>query len=471
MTGSICAFFLFWFQTSGPVADPSTLVSRLGAQAYAEREAAARELERLGRVSIPSLLQGRESKDLEVRTRASSLLRKIEGAMLTEPTLIKLDFRDTPLAEVVRSIGEQAGVRFVVYPESLTRSKSRVLTLRSDGAVPFWKAVDLLCEASDLRPNPTVMGMSAGQEPAFTLVAGGSGSSSIPRWDHGPFQVNLTRVHLERDVSFGSPPPRLPRPAIIPAPNGEPGAVKAETALKPTPIINVQFNLHLQILAEPRLIITQNGTVQLIEAVDDLANSLVADSAPRVRGQVLSEPYPRAVGAVTGQQLQLIVPLRRPDSPGASIRTIKGAVPVLVASRRPDPLVIPLANSDEKPVENGEISVKVLKVGKNPGGTQTTIELTIQPSGAAEPMFQVNPALNQQAVLVRDGLSRQQIEVRDRQGRALPWFRTAPDHDPSHFSLLINQFGVGHEPAELRVYTLTRASTSIPFEFHDIAMP
>ena len=42
--------------------------------------------------------------------RAAALIAKIEGALLTQPTLIRLDFDDQPLTEVVRTVGDGPGL-------------------------------------------------------------------------------------------------------------------------------------------------------------------------------------------------------------------------------------------------------------------------------------------------------------------------------------------------------------------------
>jgi hypothetical protein len=80
-----------------PSAESAVLVDRLGSPRYAEREAAADDLERLGRQAIPALRAARDARDLEIRTRALALVNKIEGALLTQPTLVTLDFEDQPL--------------------------------------------------------------------------------------------------------------------------------------------------------------------------------------------------------------------------------------------------------------------------------------------------------------------------------------------------------------------------------------
>src|SRR5262245_44492999 len=100
-----------------PTADPAELVARLGSPRYREREEAASALERLGRPALAALRSVRESRDLEIRTRAAALFSRIEGALLTQPTQVTLAFEDQPLPEVVKALSVQAGVKLGLIPE------------------------------------------------------------------------------------------------------------------------------------------------------------------------------------------------------------------------------------------------------------------------------------------------------------------------------------------------------------------
>src|SRR4051794_36713915 len=91
-----------------PAADPVALVANLGSPRYAEREAATAALERMGRTALGPLRAARDSRDPEIRTRAAALVNTIEGTLLTQPTLVSLDFVDQPLPEVVKALGDQA---------------------------------------------------------------------------------------------------------------------------------------------------------------------------------------------------------------------------------------------------------------------------------------------------------------------------------------------------------------------------
>ena len=90
---------------SSHLADPAALVQELGAPRFAERQAASESLERLGALALPSLRLAVDSRDMEIKTRARSLLLKIETALLTQPTSVRMKFdgqalnRSRPVAQ------------------------------------------------------------------------------------------------------------------------------------------------------------------------------------------------------------------------------------------------------------------------------------------------------------------------------------------------------------------------------------
>ncbi|HEY4263060.1 MAG TPA: transglutaminase family protein [Schlesneria sp.] len=68
-------------QADDPGADPdapaiSKLIERLGSAFFEEREAAAKELRRLGKQAMPLLQEARTHKSAEIRSRAAALLRQ-----------------------------------------------------------------------------------------------------------------------------------------------------------------------------------------------------------------------------------------------------------------------------------------------------------------------------------------------------------------------------------------------------------
>src|SRR5262245_41518711 len=113
----------------GPGDDAKTLVEQLGAPRYADRAAAAERLRTLGRESLAPLRAAREAQDPEVRARALALLEEIEASLMVEPTRVRLDFRDRPIAEVARNLSEQSGITINLIPDNNPNWASRRITL------------------------------------------------------------------------------------------------------------------------------------------------------------------------------------------------------------------------------------------------------------------------------------------------------------------------------------------------------
>src|SRR3954451_13005245 len=130
---------------------PGALIDRLVSPHSAERTAAAEALERMGAEAVPALREARLSPDLGLRARAAALLDAIEGRELALPTLVTLDFRDRPIGEVVAAVAERGKVSLALEPAGDNRWTTRRISLATTGPLPFWEAVDRLCQAGRLR--------------------------------------------------------------------------------------------------------------------------------------------------------------------------------------------------------------------------------------------------------------------------------------------------------------------------------
>ncbi|MFI5454968.1 MAG: hypothetical protein ACHRXM_05905 [Isosphaerales bacterium] len=470
-------------QQAGPDRDPAALVVQLGAARYADRQAAAAALERIGRPALPALRTARDSRDLEVRNRAWSVTQKIEGALLTLPTRIRLDFDDTPLFDVTKALSLQAGFKMALYPPNLTKWRLQRVTLHGSQPVDFWKAVDQLCDAAGLQYNSSMHGFGGERDPIFTLTDG-SQRALTPISDHGPFRVSLLGVDYHRNLIYapqsgaiGNLTPPRPRPAALePGPRdaGSPPRLRPVTnepaprdpALAPrlNPRTNVQFTAQLVVAAEPRLTLTyQHGSLQLIEAVDERGNSLIPAGKS---GQVSrTAAY---FGIMSGPVVQIPAPLHRPAVPGESIKKLRGIIPLTVSSRRPDPLIVPLTNSAGKTFENPDLQLTVHEIRPMLNTRNTLVELSLRPSDR-DALSSPDDADGFNNLMQRPDPSQLQIEVTDTRGQMIPWFQSGADAETSRVTLTLTNPAT--ELKELRYYTLTRSSVNVPFEFTDIPMP
>ncbi len=443
---------------TAPVADPSALVEQLGAPRYVDREAAARELEHLGRKAVPVLQAARDSRDMEIRTRAAALLHRIEGSLLTLPTLVSLDFKDAVLADVVQTLSKRSGMNLAFFPQNHPRWNSDRISLQQTEPLPFWKAVDRLCLLTGLQYDLELRGFAARGEPTLTLTDRGP-RPVYPVSDYGPFRVNLVSLECQRNVGFAV----LPQP--VPARPGTRRALPGEPPIpQPRPVTSVQCSVQLQVVAEPRLGLNQTGALQILQARDERGNSLV----PENQGTPIMMRNAGYLGGTCSSVLHLRAPLTRPENPGRTIKVLRGSIPLRVVSRQPDPLVVPLANAAGKSFDKRDLHLAIHEVRSDPNRRQRQIELSVhEDHGDGIPgSDDTEPPMPGQ----RLDAHQQNIEVIDARGQALPWFQTSVDLQSSRLTLTLAGLA-GAEPKELRYYRLTETTVEVPFAFTDLLMP
>jgi hypothetical protein len=451
---------------------PVDLVARLGAARYAERESASKELEEQGRRALPALRSALDSADAEIRTRAVTLVHKIEGNLLTQATPLTLNFQDQPLAEVIRGLHSQSGIKLTLVPENSKLAQTRI-TLTETTPLPFWKSIDRLCEVAGLQYQFGAHGYPNGREPFFPLFAGQAPRRG-PISDQGPFRIQLISLHYQRDLTFETRriPSNLPSNRISTANRSlrpSPPPTNGRPPRSGGPDVSEQFFAQVQVLAEPRLSISQNGPLKIREAIDDRGESLVIPS----RGGAGESGNFGYFGIPTGSVLQIQAHLRHPQTPGKLIVKLQGTIPLAITTRKLGPLVVPLAGSVGKSFHNEEVNVVVRDIRVNPDSHQTNIDLTIQPSPAVAGFADI--AVPRGAPLPvhrihRPETHQQQIEIIDAQGRNIPWYHSSFDAEGSRFTLTLTP----HDqvtPAELHYYGLAKASIEVPFTFSDVPMP
>jgi hypothetical protein len=426
-----------------PGGDPTALVAQLGSPRFAEREAAASALEKLGREALPALHGALEAKDPEVKTRAEVLSVKIERDLMIRPTAVTLDFRDRPLDEVVRSIADRTGIAVALQPENPVFWQGRRISLREPQPVSFWTAIDKLCGAAQLNYSPM---MPLGTNGRRLVLQAGPGSGAIgPTVESGPFRVTL--LHFEHLRSLGFTAPQA----------------------KPTPTVNVQFSCTMLVVAEPRLIVSQNGPVKLLEAVDDRDQSLMPPPAPASPIQRFSGYSGYSYGS-NPSSLQLQVQLKLPETPGQAIRSLRGSIPLTISAPRPDPLVIPLAGAAGKTFRAGDATLTFHEIKDDPVVRRTTVDLTVRTEGRADDAVPGAPdVFSRPSELVQN-----RIEVLDAQGKVLQAIaaRSHSTGDETRLTLmLLPGIGGGGAPTHVRYFDLARATTEATFEFADVPIP
>ena len=444
--------FALGFVAPGPAPDPSALVGQLGSARYPDRERAAANLMRLGKVAMPALRAAKSAKDLEIRTRATAILGRIEGSLLVESTPIDLDFRDVKIADVLRTINARTGLSLTAASDGDPGWAERRFSLDPGTSLPFWKAIDTLCEAGQAHyvlGGPKSLGQGAS---AFSIEEGIEPPLG-PISDAGPFRVQLAGVHHLSEVQLSQPRPGMaPLRVVIGPPRGTAPASR-------------QFYLQLLVASEPQLAIAQNGPVRVTEAFDEEGRSMTSPARPG--GIQHSSGY---FGMNPSPLLRLRVDLARLEGAGRRIKRVRGTIPVAVATRKPDPMVIPLDRPPGQTSRDDEVALTVRDVKPGREGGPATIELTIRNAGRTVTQAEL---FEGDVVPYRPESPQQQIEIFDAQGRPLPWFPKGSLYNGEETRLTMTVLPVegSGPPASLRHHGMIRGSTEIPFEFRDIPMP
>ncbi len=426
--------------------DPRALVQQLGSARFADRETAAKALRELGRDALPALRASRTARDPEIRNRVQALVGEIETRLMVQPTLVRLDVQDQPLTEVLARLHHLSGIPIRLDPEAQASLANRRITLRDSTPIPFWDAIDRLNRAA--RTFET-LGEDIDAAPAIdsqnTLLLQDIGRQSPGlASNHGPFRVKLVDALFQHRVAF------QPRAGFLPGERD-----------------SRQLQYQIQVLAEPRMTIGQNGSIRVLEAVDDRGQSLLPPTATL---DALPEmPVLYDFNAVASLKLPIL--LSRPDRPGRTVERLRGVIPLSLSARKPEPVTIPLTNAVGRSFLGEDVALVIHALKHEPNGSESSLDLTVRPLTAVE--AGPNPIAGEPEVSHGLDFIEQRIEILDSRGKPFILFPldvTQKGHE-IRLSLMLAPSDGASTPAQLRFYGLTRATTEVPFEFRDIPLP
>ena len=131
------------------------LVGRLASSDFREREAATRELGRIGEPALEALRQAERSGDRETSRRAAELIERIGQRQavnrILAPTLVTLDYENTPLTEAIADLGRRTGLAIVLHADN-DKVAARSVTLFAE-KLTAWQAIRLLCHRAGLHES------------------------------------------------------------------------------------------------------------------------------------------------------------------------------------------------------------------------------------------------------------------------------------------------------------------------------
>ena len=136
-----------------PASSVSALITQLGSEQFAEREAASRALEKIGAAALPALQAAARSENPEVRSRAAQIIGKMRRATDSTSRIaarnVKLDYRDIPLGTAINDLRARTGLHLVLDGNRVSNPLRKVTCVTDE--VPVWEAVELFCRAAELR--------------------------------------------------------------------------------------------------------------------------------------------------------------------------------------------------------------------------------------------------------------------------------------------------------------------------------
>lgn len=432
---------------SAAAVDPKVLVEQLGSGEPAIRAEAARALEALGRDALPALEEAARGGDAELRARASAVWATVQRGLVTHASLVRLDARNRPLEDVLSDLQTQTGMTLRLNG---TPPRDERVTLHEPGPIPFWSAVERLglngISYDNIRPGQLrTLSLQTAPGRAFTSI-------------DGPFLFSLTGLHLHRDH-------RLVRgPSVRIDQFGQRINVRSDERDDE----GSTYYGGIEIMVEPRAWFTQEAPARLIEATDDLGQSLVPDAPGREArpNDVAHSSLSASSGAV---QSRAEFRLRVTDRPGHTAR-LRGVVPLMLHLRRPAPtLVIPLADAAGKTFRCDDAEFTFRTVGHTANATNLSLSVRLNVEKADLPE-------NPDGVLIATRqllLEEHQLELVDAVGNVV--YETTGSGSGDGKSPVVYHWTFSTVPngqaTHLRYYSLLRARVDATFDFRDVPLP
>jgi hypothetical protein len=311
---------------AGDAATIAKLIEQLGADSFADREAASKALDKIGTPALEAVRKATKSGDAEVRKRATELAAKIGRRAASEaalaPKMVHLAFKDTPLKEAVKGFAEKSGYDIVLF-DPQEKLKGKRVTLDT-GKATFWAAMEKFCAAAgvvegdvnqagampNLRPRP--LPAAPGGAPAIVPVPGkGKVDPNIDGEAAAAKRAAERLAFLVAAMQKEAPPPPAavpPKPvgpklllnggvagitptAMAPVPPGQITLVPGEEKVPADTSSSVrvrradpkrfatnagekEIGLILELSAEPRLVLQQVQSLQVDVAEDDNGQKL-----------------------------------------------------------------------------------------------------------------------------------------------------------------------------------------------------
>jgi hypothetical protein len=450
-------------------------LKELGDNSYKVREAATKALVEVGQPAIKGLEEATRSGDPEVRRRAENMIERIEVNEALAPTVIDLKVADMPVPEVVGLFNRQSRLKLELVPQqgpARRQMEQRKLTLDMDG-VPFWEALDRVCDAAGV----AVLSLTPTQ--AQVQLAEGS-TFRAPTAYSGPFRMRVTGMNYYRNLTmvepgqagmqqamqFGQPGMAMPGMGGMGMGGPQQGFLVGGQPMGQSRLVR-QENLSagMDLLGEPHLNLVSIGSPTITVAENEDGQSL----APA--GSAVSNYYPQGYyGNVAGvlQVRQTQFTLQPATKPAATLKVLRGTIPVEVLVQRKALIAVDNFLTDKTKIHKGEgeVTLAILQVQDNGNGRSGSIRFFL--SGVERPS-NLNPNFN-------PGFAPAAFEITDAQGQHFQVNQNVNFANPNERNMEGNLFFNAMSPnmgaaVKLTYHSNKAVRTAVPFEFHSVPMP
>jgi hypothetical protein len=376
-----------------------------------------------------------------------------EADRLLRPTLVKLDYMDQPVADVVRSLAERTGFPLALFPDEPAAGwRKKRISLTAPEPVPFWEAIDRLEPTAGLILDE----LHGARELRLWSDRGTLGPVSVS-YDR-VFRCRVASVNDERELMYGDAGFQVHSSFRRPPGGREAGGQGSNWE---------QFFVQIEVMSEPRPITSLEpaGPPRLIEAVDDRGQSLIPEPDPKAF-EYPKRYYDRNWYAHFVANLYL----KTPDPASRSIRRLKGAIPLVLWGSRTQVLTVPLDDSEGRTFKGSGVTLKILK--RTTDVPSPSLELELRNHEPAPPEDKRNPLFDTYpGIVVRR--SDEQFELLDAGGRRLAFDYRSTEFNPTvtRATIRLKPGQPGGPPERLRFHGLVRVETEVRFEFKDIPLP
>lgn len=283
--------------------DARGLVDKLGSAKHEERAQASDGLEKLGPTALPVLRDALDKPtDPEVRRRLEEVIARLETVGALKAARINLKAVDQPVRKIAEELGKQAGYKLEIWPPGGgDEREKRILSVDFKDAT-FWDSLQQLCDLGGLIMQE---GWYGGDSKTIRLQFG---DAAPGYYSHdGPFRIVARSLNYFRSLNLG----------------------QARNSNSQDQSRTESLNISLHICVEPRLPLYGVGQPNIVEAIDNLDQSL------KLPNQNQQNTYRSYYSGYQGFMQQVNLSLN-PMANSRRIKSLKGTIPVtLIALQRP----------------------------------------------------------------------------------------------------------------------------------------